>query len=91
MQQLEGGARVGQRGVGRVAPGPDEDPVAARRPQPLPAGVDQVRHRVDHAGQVLVDGDPAPALVGEEAAQPGFGGGGGDGDRRGGHGPQRSG
>ena len=42
VEQLEGGPGVDDAGIVRVAPGTHEGPVAERRPQALPAGIDQM-------------------------------------------------
>ena len=72
VEQLQGGAGVDHRRVGRVAAGADEGPVAERRPEPLPAVEDETAERLERGQQLGVDQPPAGRLGLEQAVDPGL-------------------
>ena len=74
VEQLEGGAGVDHRRVGRVTAGADEGPVAEGRPEPLPAVEDEPAQRLDRGDQLGVDQPPAGRLLVQEGVDPGFDG-----------------
>ena len=69
VHQLERGTGVDHDGVGGVAPGADEPPVAKGGPQPLPTDQHQAPDLVDRLGEVVVERCPTSFLGCQELGQ----------------------
>ena len=69
MHQLERRSGVDDPGIGRVAAGPDETPVAEGRAQALSTRADHAADLVERPNQVGIDGRPRGALFFEQCVE----------------------